>query len=617
MKKLFVGLFVVVMVCVLRCAPAHAWTPISAGDWSGRLYEDGYVMLNGYSGESKTPLVPDYLGGHPVGSWDIPTGDFSIHYYVSSMHSNAARAIGGNNFFYLEGYPNVRMKHGHGYEVDAFGSPCDASTIVIPPGVTRIGRTAFYCWNNLEEITIPDSVTTILTGAFDGCRNLTSITIPEGVTQIGLEAFLNCESLTRVELPDSLTEISDHAFRGCTSLASITLPAHLQYIGPGSLDGIEIFATIGTETIWELASQYSFIDPRYPSVRLWRYSGSDYTNIRLAAGPRNEDITEATIPENAYVSESAFSGCTKLENVVIEDGVSLESQAFYDCTSLTSVTLPDNIDSIDEFTFARNIIPYCKIRTRTAEMLGLSGRTFVDHAYPGIKLRYNDYQGMYYAWAQNTSITEAIIPEDVFSIGSNAFEDCTNLTRVVLPEGLRYINRSAFKNCSALTRVILPESTREIGREAFSGCAKLAGINLPARLTDIGTDAFRDCDVLSMTVSHESLVRSYPREHGIPYSFVYDVDTATLPKGLTELERYAFAYSSFQAIYIPQSCRKIGEYAFFQSYDLLAVHFASDDVQIDDTAFSMIGSRVHIFAPSDDGTVAKYARSHSIPWTLE
>ena len=50
---------------------------------------------------------------------------------------------------------------------------------------------------------------------------------------------------------------------------------------------------------------------------------------------------------------SAFQGCSSLESVVINAGIStVYNQTFYKCTSLSSVTLNDNITTIREYAFA-------------------------------------------------------------------------------------------------------------------------------------------------------------------------------------------------------------------------------------------------------------------------
>ena len=46
-------------------------------------------------------------------------------------------------------------------------------------------------------------------------RKVTDVVIPEGVTKIGKWAFYYCSSLTSITIPDSVTEIGEWAFDKC------------------------------------------------------------------------------------------------------------------------------------------------------------------------------------------------------------------------------------------------------------------------------------------------------------------------------------------------------------------------------------------------------------------
>lgn len=90
-----------------------------------------------------------------------------------------------------------------------------------------------------EAVVVPDGVTTIGKRAFCNCKSLTSIHIPDGVTEIGERAFSWCKSLTNIHIPDGVTEIGERAFSGCESLTSIHIPAGAK-IGEDAFFGTQI-----------------------------------------------------------------------------------------------------------------------------------------------------------------------------------------------------------------------------------------------------------------------------------------------------------------------------------------------------------------------------------------
>ncbi len=96
--------------------------------------------------------------------------------------------------------------------------------LVIPDGVTDIGKYAFYGCDSLTSVTIPSSVQNIGTSAFSGCSKLATVTFAEDsqVSTIGDYAFSSCDSLTSVTIPDSITTIGDYAFHYCNNLTSVT-----------------------------------------------------------------------------------------------------------------------------------------------------------------------------------------------------------------------------------------------------------------------------------------------------------------------------------------------------------------------------------------------------------
>ena len=73
----------------------------------------------------------------------------------------------------------------------------------------------------LTTLEIPSGRTSIGDYAFTSC-NVSSVVIPEGVTAIGKGAFMSNKSIKSITLPSTLTSIDAQAFCDCASLTSIT-----------------------------------------------------------------------------------------------------------------------------------------------------------------------------------------------------------------------------------------------------------------------------------------------------------------------------------------------------------------------------------------------------------
>ena len=84
-----------------------------------------------------------------------------------------------------------------------------------------------------------------------------------------------------------------------------------------------------------------------------------------------------------------------------------------------------------------------------------------------------------------------MLPENLESIGSYAFNGCGNLTgSLVIPVGITEIPNSCFSGCGFNGTLSLPDGLLTIGESAFS-CTSFKGeLNIPAGVTTIGSNAF-------------------------------------------------------------------------------------------------------------------------------
>ena len=100
-----------------------------------------------------------------------------------------------------EGLPTSALPNG------LFSGAGKLTKVVLPSGITSLGKSCFEDCASLTEVQIPESVTVLDDETFKGCENLSSVTIPQGVTKLGEEVFEICKALTSIEIPDGVTSI--------------------------------------------------------------------------------------------------------------------------------------------------------------------------------------------------------------------------------------------------------------------------------------------------------------------------------------------------------------------------------------------------------------------------
>ena len=353
-------------------------------------------------------------------------------------------------------------------------------SINIPDSVTAIGNAAFSNCSNLTSINIPNNLTSIGNGTFDNCSSLTTITIPSSVTSIGRLAFNNCNNLTTlnfnaincsdfyyyyypfnncpistlnisdslryipayfaynldsllsITIPDSITSIGNGAFSNCDGLSSITIPNSVTSIGNSVFSGC-----IGLTSIT---------------------ISNSVTSIGNSAFSGCIGLTSITIPNSVTVIEnSTFSGCSALASLTIPDNVtSIGNEAFKNCTTLTSFTIPYNVTYIGKFAFEG-----C-VNLVTLNFNAINCENFLSPAY-------NYKPPFYYC-----PISTMNIGDTVQRIPNYFAYNLDSLVSVTIPNNVASIGENAFNNCNSLQEIIsLPVLPPTLGTNVFSNSPML------------------------------------------------------------------------------------------------------------------------------------------------
>ena len=143
--------------------------------------------------------------------------------------------------------------------------------VVIPEGVTYIGREAFAGCSALVRVQIPTSVTQVGANLFEGtpydstltgelvyinsilyrCQSdAVTVSIRQGTTVIAEEAFINRVNLAAIVVPDGVSYIGSNAFKNCSALSQIEIPKSVRDIVANAFDGTKWYEDRKHEMIY-------------------------------------------------------------------------------------------------------------------------------------------------------------------------------------------------------------------------------------------------------------------------------------------------------------------------------------------------------------------------------
>jgi hypothetical protein len=167
--------------------------------------------------------------------------------------------------------------------------------------------------------------------------DITSVIIPSGVTSIGKSAFSYCGDLTSLTLPDRLSSIEAYAFFCCWCLTSIYIPRSLTSIDPSTFSACKAISTIIVDP------ENSVYDSRDDSNAIIRKSDNT-----IVYGCKNTVIPTTVVA----IGSSAFSSTDGLINVTIPDNVTLiDGYSYSNCDSMRTMTIGSGIKEIKKWAF--------------------------------------------------------------------------------------------------------------------------------------------------------------------------------------------------------------------------------------------------------------------------
>ena len=129
-----------------------------------------------------------------------------------------------------------------------------------------------------------------------------------------------------------------------------------------------------------------------------------------------------------------------------------------------NVTIPDNVTKIADFAFDG---------CANLKVIVVDSRNLVYDSRNNCNAIIETATNILIKGCQNT-----VIPEDVTSIGDEAFSGCIGLEKIHLPNSLKSIGNCAFTG-TGLTDIELPYSVDDMGIATFCGCKNLRLAKIP------------------------------------------------------------------------------------------------------------------------------------------
>ena len=508
--------------------------------------------------------------------------------------------------------------------------------VVIPEGVTCIGKEAFRGRWSLKSITIPESVTRIKECAFWGCKGLTSMMIPQSVVIMDDFICSECKNLTSVII--NCTVVGKNAFRGCGNL-DIFIPGRLTHTEPAFTKcECTLHLSTWTPEVTRLmkGSQIEaiYIDDflslpaNYRQSTAMRMISDDSFDFETECGKEclgylkknAENLCQTVLvsskalffmcEHNLIPAKSLdvyFAEAEKSENPEIK-AILLDYQKRFDTNEiqkarkkrekergdyeeafLSRFAIREPSKGIEAFAFAvTGRLTEWYSRDEIRNWLELHGAKLVSSV-----TRNTDYL-VSGDPSNNSENNQKAKKMGVKIINETEFNNMVcwryeDKQQIKVPNWVKEITNRAFKGCINLEEVWIPEGVNKIGFGAFDSCTNLKKIMIPDSVQNVEYDAFNFCLKLS---------------------------NVSIPEGIIVIEPRLFVNCrSLTSFTVPKSVKEIGNEAFKLCKNLEMIRIPDEVTKIDYSAFWGC-DKLTIFA-SDGSYAEEYAKEHNIPFVAE
>ena len=382
------------------------------------------------------------------------------------------------------------------------------NSVVIPEGVTTIGQCAFQ-GNNLTKVVLPSSLVSIGTEAFDA-NKIPEINFPTtgNLQTIGARAF-RTNQLKTYTIPESVTSVGACAFCKNPLINQGFIYAKGDYSTITGFAGD--ISDYFDDAVFEIPEEH----PDHPGVKLKKIKAAAFRNLTMTGWT-------VIIPNTVEVIETeAFYGTNASEFSIFTDPTRTQSHlktigtyAFY-TNKMTTLYIPNSVTSIGALAFTRNAVT--------------TGDKFIyKRVSSGNHIDYSTIIGYSVKDAKNV-----VIPETANGVA------------------LKKIDTNAFRYANLKGTITISQSVTSIGQLAFA-------LNY---LTDVNNGPGDTENAPFVYARDSSKTGGFDKTRILSYAN-YNVNTVTIPEGVTKLEPYSFYYSNIYHVNLPNSLTTISAHAF-------------------------------------------------------
>ncbi|MBQ1270362.1 MAG: leucine-rich repeat domain-containing protein [Clostridia bacterium] len=357
------------------------------------------------------------------------------------------------------------------------------------------------------ELVFPERTRMIKSGLFENNGNIRKAVFNEGLIDIGRRAFAGCTALAEIELPEGLMSIGEAAFAGVgikelyipgtvisgdkafmeTTVEKVTFGLGSQRVYPYMFDSCDQLADLRLpDSIWHIG-EYAFRG----CTALKELDMSENSCDIGRAAFKNSGLVSVKLPKLTVLQPQAFSFCSELCDVEMQEGLAYITDTFAGCLALGQVTIPSSVVAIHVNAFIDSNLNVS------------SDLSFVCGA-ESTASRYAETYDLPYTVDENMeTFFKPLIKDGIFGGGVQYSIDHVNRCAVLYASSDEDIEKDDEG------RLILPDFIRyeknlypvvEISDEALDDTT-FSGIRLPVMLKTIGKNAFAGSDITKIDFS--------------------------------------------------------------------------------------------------------------------